>query len=134
MQTTIMPKMNARERRAEAILRHGFRLLRIFPHAKASGWGPVSLYERLHRIEAEAHSFAERCCNEDVGDAKIARKDASILRRLDEILGFKAASVPVFLNGDPRGYALKIDDAYVKAHDLEIERDWGGYGILAPDF
>jgi hypothetical protein len=81
--------------------------------------------------------------------------------------------VPVFLNGDPRGYALKIRDEWMHkaqtlrrdgepvytgpdpetwihrnhsfsvAHALEHEgyrlepvqlhRDWGGYGILAPD-
>ena len=42
--------------------------------------------------------------------------------------------IPVFVNGDPRGYALKIDDSYVKKFNLKIERDWGGYGIIAPDF
>jgi len=134
MQTTTAPKMNARERKAEAILRHGFRLLRIFPHAKAQGWGPVALYARLHRIETEAHSFAERECNEQLPEGASERKDASILRRLDQILGFKAAGVPVFLNGDPRGYALKIHDKWMKEHDAELDRDWGGYGILAPEF
>jgi hypothetical protein len=131
-----MPKMNKREQRAEAILRHGFRLLRLFPHAKAQGWGPVALYARLHRIEAEAHSFAERCCNEDIPEAKQTAKDASILKRLDAILGYKAAGVPVFLNGDPRGYALKIDDKWMTEHydNVELNRDWGGYGILAPEF
>lgn len=41
--------------------------------------------------------------------------------------------VPVFLNSDPRGYALKILSEYVAKHELSIHRDWGGYGILAPD-
>ena len=41
--------------------------------------------------------------------------------------------VPIFLNGDPRGYALKIPDDYVRDNDLNIHRDWGGYGIIAPD-
>lgn len=116
----------------EAILSHALRLQRIFPASKALG--PVELYKRLHRIEAEAHSFAEKCCNVEVSDAKQERKDASILKRLDEILGFKAVGVPIFVNGDPRGYALKIDDGVVKAKGLEIERDWGGYGIICPEF
>jgi len=40
--------------------------------------------------------------------------------------------IPVFFNSDPRGYALKIKDDYTR--DITIYRDWGGYGILAPDF
>ncbi len=62
----------------------------------------------------------------------VERKDASILKRLDAILGFKAAGIPVFVNGDPRGYALKIEDS--AARDLDIHRDMGGYGIICPDF
>lgn len=42
-------------------------------------------------------------------------------------------TVLVFLNRDPRGYALKIDSEYVRAHSLAIHRDWGGYGIIAPE-
>lgn len=41
--------------------------------------------------------------------------------------------VPVFLNRDPRGYALKIDDEWMRKHDAKLYRDWGGYGIIAPD-
>jgi hypothetical protein len=119
----------------EAMLRHGFALMRIFPHAAKLYEGhPVGLYKRVHRLEAEAHSFAERCCNEYIPDDKQARKDASILKRLDAILGYKAAGIPIFLNGDPRGYAIKIRDEYVRANNLEIERDWGGYGIICPEF
>lgn len=118
----------------EMILRHGYRLLRLFPKAKGQGFGPVELYKRLHRIEIEAFRFYERCCNEAIEDAKVVRKELSITKRLDAILGFKATGIPVILNGDPRGYALKIDDKYVREHNIEIERDWGGYGILAPEF
>jgi hypothetical protein len=41
---------------------------------------------------------------------------------------------PIFLNGDARGYALKIQDDYVRDNNLDIHKDWGGYGILAPEF
>ena len=40
----------------------------------------------------------------------------------------------IFFNNDPRGYALKIDDEFVSKNKLEIHCDWGGNGILAPDF
>jgi len=123
--------MNKLDRR----MNHGYALMRIFPKVKDLFQGrPMDLYKYLHRIEAEAHSWAERCCNEDIPEDKQTRKDASILRRLDELLGWKEAGIPVFVNGDPRGHALKIDDAYVKEHKLEIACDWGGYGLICPDF
>jgi hypothetical protein len=117
----------------EKIMRHGLRLARIFPDATKIG-GPITLCKAVHRLEAEAHRLAERECNEPLPEGYAEKKTASILKRLDAILGFKALGIPVFVNGDPRGYALKIEDAYVKAHGLEIERDWGGYGIIAPEF
>ncbi len=39
--------------------------------------------------------------------------------------------VPVFINRDPRGYALKIREEAVMG--MRIHRDWGGYGIIAPE-
>jgi hypothetical protein len=41
--------------------------------------------------------------------------------------------VPVFVNLDPRGYALKIDEAWMRKHNPALSRDWGGYGLLAPE-
>jgi hypothetical protein len=41
---------------------------------------------------------------------------------------------PIFFNRDPRGYALKIPSEWMHAHpEVSLHRDWGGYGILAPD-
>jgi hypothetical protein len=115
--------------RREAILIHTLRLRRIFPKAQS-----VDLYARLHRIEAEAHSFAERECNEQLPDGASERKDASLLKRLDALLGFREAKIDVFINGDPRGYALKISDACMRAKGLDLYTDMGGHGLLCPDF
>lgn len=41
--------------------------------------------------------------------------------------------VPVFVNLDPRGYALKINDEWMRANSVTLHSDWGGYGIIAPD-
>lgn len=49
-------------------------------------------------------------------------------------MNFRAQNIPVSVDGDHRGYALKIKDEYVRAHNLKTHKDWGGYGILAPDF
>jgi hypothetical protein len=123
--------MTKKQRQAEAILQHGFKLKQIFN----VDIPPVTLCKKVHRLEVEAHRMAEQLCNGEIDqEGYEEKKEASILRRLNAILNFEAQGIPVFLNGDPRGYALKIDDSYVKAHNLDIHRDWGGYGIIAPEF
>ena len=110
----------------EAILQHGLALLRIFPDSPYSG-APTSLCKRVRRLENEAHRLAERCCCEDVPEAEQERKEASILRRVREALADTEERVR--LNGDPRGYALKID----LREGEQLHTDWGGYGIVAPE-
>ena len=41
----------------------------------------------------------------------------------------------LFINGDARGYALKIEDKVMISDYKEtgLYKDWGGYGILAPE-
>ena len=133
-----------------AIERHGRQLLAIFPDADERD--PVKLCKRLRRLEGEGHRFAERCCNHPIDDEVRERVIASILRRVRKLLGDHEGRV--WLNGDPRGYALKInlrdcewcggagDAAYDDAAKCEVchgvgrERlatDWGGYGIIAPE-
>jgi len=51
-----------------------------------------------------------------------------------QLLGVAADAPHIFINHDPRGYALKVKDAWLRASDKVLYRDWGGYGILAPDF
>ena len=69
----------------------------------------------------------------DIGAKEDAKIRNLVRAKLDKLLHYTEQDIPVFLNGDPRGYALKIRDEYVRAHDLAIHRDWGGYGILAPE-
>ncbi len=124
--------MTKKQLRDETVLKHGLKLKHIFPNATL---GPVSLYEALLRIEKRAHRLAERECSEDMPDGYVEKTEANILGDLDAILHYtESGSAPVILNGDPRGYALKIDSGYVKRHKLDIYTDWGGYGILAPEF
>ena len=112
---------------------HGRALLDLFPNATERD--PVKLCKALRRIEAAGSALAVERCNGTVSEAAAERKGDAILRRVDALLGFGADSVPVFLNGDPRGYALKIDDAWMRenAAGSRLHRDWGGYGIIAPD-
>lgn len=115
----------------ERIRRHGENLKEIFglPYID-----PVALCKKLLRLENEAHRAAERYCSDGRygGEAQWEKDSHSVLARLDKTLNFKKQGILVFVNADPRGYALKIDDG--QARSMTIERDMGGYGLLAPDF
>ena len=41
--------------------------------------------------------------------------------------------VPIVVNRDPRGYALKIDESVMNALKLDLQKDMGGDGVIAPD-
>lgn len=114
--------------RTQRIRQHGERLLAIFPDAIE----PLDdLYRRLRWLEERAHTFAERMCNEEVPACEQDAQVETITALARSILG---AGKEVFYNTDPRGYALKIDDGWLRASGHMLYTDWGGYGILAPDF
>lgn len=123
--------MNKRDRMREQILLHGLKLNRVFNLDRID---PMTLCKQVHRLEAKAHRMAEDYCNGIIAEEFVDRQEGRIMKALDKLLNYKAQGIPVIFNGDPRGYALKIDDAWMKANDCDIHRDWGGYGILAPEF
>ena len=108
---------------------HGINLLKIFPNAKIAD--PVQLCRKLRQLELRASRFTVALCNgttsQDAGDKGLEKIETEV----NDLLG--NTDVPVFINRDPRGYALKIDDEWMLTTETNIERDWGGYGILAPD-
>ena len=124
--------MNAKQRMNKRIEKHGTDLNRIFGLTD----DPIKTAKMLHRFEVKASRLAMDYCNGENGVDADTWGPASdkILDALDKKIHFKAQGIPVFINGDARGYALKIDDDYTRAKNLDIHRDWGGYGVLAPEF
>lgn len=123
----------------EAIIAHGTNLLAIFPNAKEKD--PLKLCKALRKLESQAHAIAVRLCNGPEfpgGDDCVDRMTDTILDKANLLLGNirrpDNAKLPVFINRDPRGYALKIEDTWMQAHHPKLESDWGGYGIIAPEF
>jgi hypothetical protein len=114
----------------EEVLFHAFTLARIFPNHTAKT--ARQFYAGVQSLESLAHDQAERECNGEVGEAESEAAWGLLRRELVALLG--ETGVPVIFNCDPRGYALKIEASYMSKHSVAIERDWGGYGILAPDF
>jgi hypothetical protein len=118
----------------EQITRHGKNLLAIFPTATEKD--PVRLCKRLRKIERAANQAATDYCNGKIDGEQWERKADYYIACVRAVLGFGALEPlarVVFVNGDCRGYALKICDAYIRNNSLELFRDMGGYGILAPE-
>jgi hypothetical protein len=101
----------------------------------------ADMYEKLRRIEAKAHRYAEMGCNGELTEDQEAKQEEAIRQSVSRVFGMKrpkkgaedGAGLPAgfFINGDPRGYALKIKELHVREG---MHKDWGGYGILAPEY
>ena len=112
-----------RDKLARCIQLHGRQLLAIFPEAAEKD--PDRLCRKLRKLESEAHQLAENACN-GVGsdhEAETERVVCAVQRLLRDDAG------RVWINGDPRGYALKIN----LRPGEQLYQDFGGYGIIAPD-
>ena len=107
------------------IQKHGKNLNTIFN----TDLDPVTLCKKLFRLERKAHRLGLDWCNGEISIEFWEIETDKILNRVVDILGDKLG---IFVNGDARGYALKIDDRI--AEKMDIYKDWGGYGIIAPNF
>ena len=126
--------MNKREKMYSEITKHGQNLLTIFPAATEND--PVKLAKKLFSLESKAHRLTEKLCD-CLPEATATAANAELEKigvKVRQILGIAADAPHVFINHDPRGYALKINDSWLRDNNLVLYRDWGGYGILAPDF
>lgn len=126
--------MNKREKMKAQIIAHGENILAIFPNAKEKD--PYKLSAKLFRLERKATALTTDECN--TGKDNYVELCKVLTKVKLELFGKSPNNTglynAIFINGDPRGYALKIDDKYVRENNLKIATDWGGYGILAPDF
>lgn len=142
-------KPTASQKRAAmlaAIITHGESLLAAFP--KATERNPDTLSRKLHRIEVSLHRPILDYCNGEraVTCEQVDAVCVKALAKVCAILGIDEAGAKacgLFVNRDPRGYALKVDDSWTRAHNeaqrkltdgRQLHSDWGGYGILAPDY
>ena len=89
---------------------------------------PFDVLGELYKLERKANRITTDQCNGEGNEDAQEKQLNKILTRVNELLKVKTA----FINGDPRGYALKLNEE--EAKELGIYQDWGGYGILAPQF
>lgn len=133
--------MNAKT--LEAVKRHGESLLLAFPNCTEKD--PVALCKKLRRIEVATHYVMTQYCNGDLTADKADAAEEHAITRIRKLLNCAdhPAYVGLFVNRDPRGYALKLSSEWTQDYNrreyahgksgLPIYTDWGGYGILAPD-
>ena len=115
----------------KAIIQHGKNLNAIFN----TGIDPLTLCIKLRRIENRIHMHAINYCNGVMLYSAYNQAEKRALTAVNKLLNFRAQNVPVFINGDPRGYALKIKEDWIRNnHSIRLECDWGGYGLIAPEF
>jgi len=135
--------MNKKQKMYAQIEKHGENLNKIFN----TQYGNIELCKKLFRLENKAHHATtclcntntlnllnlNRCTGYNVEQATEEQQNAffeKIHNKLKKILGKKADIIHI--NFDPKGYALKIKEEYLQ--DVPLFRDWGNYGIVAPDF
>ena len=121
---------------AQRMIKHIQALRKLFP--RCSETDTQVMWSRLKLLEARGHALGLRMCNGPAFESEEESEELGdrILQRLDEILGYKKSKIPVFLNLDPRGCALKIDSEWVgkSAKVAGLARDMGGYVTLVPEF
>ena len=90
----------------------------------------ASQFNRLRQLENIANFNAALYCNGDLDGEAYEKRKEGVIRAIKKLHG---GTLPdgFFVNSDPRGYALKIESENLPEG---IDRDWGGYGILAPEF
>lgn len=109
--------------------------IRALASLSNGGRSPESILRCLRRLENRVNAAATTQCNGSSYGGQPYRDDAAWERFITHTtaeVGRILGSVPrgFFVNTDPRGYALKIEGELPEG----MHRDWGGYGILAPDF
>lgn len=113
------------------IKKHGEDIKKIF--SLPADTDPIKLCKKLRQYEIKAQRVQDIHA---AGQYEEAAREESILLVGLVVLLLKQTNgneFGIFINMDQRGYALKIPDEIVKEKNLTIHKDWGGFGIIAPD-
>lgn len=119
----------------QQIIGHMSNLCTIFGMGIEDDFLKTALYKELLRIEKSAHRHMENICNgSNLSEQQQEKIENKILSKIDDLLQFRSKKIPVFLNGDPRGHTIKINEKWLREKKTYIYQDMGGNGIMAPDF
>jgi len=114
--------LNARKRHHDALVRLAGMLGKNEPNG-------LKIWRQLRLAEGIGQRLGLQLCNgpEMTEDEQEALKNR-IRTKVKKALG----GIPpgFFINLDPRGHALKLEE---KSVPMDLHTDWGGYQILAPE-
>lgn len=123
--------MNRKQEQQIFKVRHLENLQKLFNINEGEA---VKLFKSLRLIECKLNRLYTTWCERELTEAEdkeIDRLQNRVKKLTNNIEGLK-------FNADPRGYSIKIDDEVIRAKyrpmGINLYSDWGGYGILAPDF
>lgn len=146
-----MEIMTKKERRQAQLQRHYAALVRLAEACGVKKADGKKLSVALLKIERDAHAGATAYCNGGIYHSNIFgdynfNADETAWDRFSEMIEREVQvlfiKLPPFfyVNGDARGYALKIRGAEAGndygrelIEKTGLERDWGGNGLLAPE-
>lgn len=137
----IATRPNKRQRRAAALLAHYATCERLalylgMPAKKVDG---KRISVALYKAEKLGAQRSERLsCDESYTRNGYGLSEADKARVVEMVRAALGTLPPgFFVNGDPRGHALKIDNDDPQGRELieavRLHRDMGGYGILSPE-
>lgn len=134
---TLNAKLNKRERRAQQLLAHYATCERLARYLGVSNPDGKKISVALWKAEKLGSRRAVGLCNEESYCRSVQPELdwRAVITFVEKALGKLPPGF--FVNGDPRGYALKIDNenpagrALIEA--VKLHTDMGGYGILSPE-
>lgn len=119
--------------RKEALKRHYNALEKLVGLTCGGGADGKKLSTALLKLERQASKAALNYCNGVTTSEQFEVVSNQITLQVQKL--FRNELKGFFVNGDPRGYALKINDKVFNEiyRSTGLQSDWGGYGILSPD-
>lgn len=113
--------------KAQAIKSHLYDLSKVF-----GKYISFHDFSRLKEIEKEGHAMAEAYCNGTIDSDEYDKEERRMMREIGTLT--LASDGIIHLNGDPRGYFLKINNEWIRENCRDFgHKDWGGYGIVCPE-
>jgi len=91
------------------------------------------IFGQLRRAECKLNRLYNTACERNLTEDE----EANIQHIIQNVKTITNNVKGLYFNSDPRGYAIKIDDKInrqLRYKNINLYSDWGGYGILAPDF
>jgi hypothetical protein len=126
--------MTKKERRKEQLERHYKTLEQLAIACGINKPNGKKLSNELRKVENVMHKMAEKWCNGTVEESIYDDFETFTIENVQTIFNHNLQGF--FVNSDPRGYSLKIEEGQTKklaAQGISLHRDWGGYGILSPE-